>query len=267
MADAFETQLTIFLEELNRIQGLTELLDGLREFGRITPPYASSDSDFIVKVRNLKQDIRERHTSFPVLSATLVLYLVGRFEKFARSNFEIVCDSIAGKCAKFENLPERMRKELKKCTADVISNYSRYGFEDYEVHILISRLSNNLLAVNGLGEINSNCLSLTHENMRPRALADLYQRSGLSEIWIKIGNQAVMQDYFDSKIGGSVQKHAMALLENIINERNGIAHPTPDITFPGTDKVKRYAEFLEVLSIALVEISRQYVSDFTPIVN
>lgn len=264
MMDTFETQLSFFLDELNRVQGLTALLEDLRNFGRVTPPYTSPDNEFILTVRNLRQGIRERHTSFPVLSATLVLYLVGRFEKFSRSNFEIVCDSIAAKCTKFENLPEKMRRELKKCTADVISNHTRYGFQEHEVHIFISRLSRNLVAVDGIGEINSNCLSLTHENMRPETIANLYKRAGLSELWIKLSHQTVMQEYFDSNIAGSVQKHAMALLEDIINERNSIAHPTPDITFPGTDKVKRYAEFLEVLSISLVEVSRSYVSNFNP---
>lgn len=267
MFDTFETQLADFFKELNYIQGLAELLDELREFGRVTPPYASADSEFIIKVRNLKQDIRERHTAFPVLSATLVLYLVGRFENFVRANFEIICDSVAAKCNKFENLPKDMRKELKKCTADVVLNNAKYGFEEHDVHILISRLSSNLLAVDGLGEINSNCLSLTQKNMWPDVLKDLYLRAGLSDLWGKIGNQSSMQDYFNSQIAGKVQQHAIALLKDIINDRNEFAHPKAVITYPGTDKVKRYAEFLEVLSISLVEISRQYVSDFNPNVN
>jgi hypothetical protein len=256
MSDAFEPHLQELVADLDRLGHLLDLFGNLREFGSAPPPSGDHAEPFIPAALEIREKIRQRAVDFPILSGTLVLYLAGRFEHFVRMLFEALCDSYAAKCDKFDQLPEKMRKSLIASTAQVVGNPSRYDYDDVKVQAIIGNLADNMKAENGIGAINSSCLSITEQNMHPGMLKDLYSRIGVTNIWGEISKQVRMKMYFELDKDSDVERAAKTTLENLMTLRNNIAHPSSSPTFPGPTVVSDYVAFLRVLSHVLTEITQ-----------
>jgi hypothetical protein len=149
-----------------------------------------------------------------------------------------------------------MRKELISQTAEVIANPSRYGYDEIQVQMFIQNLANNMQATSGIGQINSACLSITNQNMRPQILADLYKRIGINSFWGEIGKQSGLKVFFENSNDNKVESATKAMLEEIMNIRNQIAHPSSIPTFPDAEQIKKYIGFLVLLSTVITDICR-----------
>lgn len=254
-----------FLTELNRIERLIDFISTLREFGSVDLPTSiDAEQEFINFSLQIHEKEKELSTDIPILSGTILLYIVGRFENFVRSSFETLCDAIAAKCNEFSDLPERMRKELISHTAEVIANPSRYGYDEIQVQMFIQNLSSNIQDTDGIGQINSACLSITSQNMRPGTLAELYKRVGINSLWAEIGKQSKLKVFFENNTDSQVERATRAELEEIMNIRNQIAHPSSIPTFPDADQIKKYISFLVLLSEVLTDICRVHLVSTPP---
>jgi hypothetical protein len=232
MTEVLDTPLRDFLADLARIEHLLRLTNMLKAFGgTVIVDTQENLEGFCKEAIDLRAQIREQRTDFPLLSGALLLYLAGRFEYFIRSCFESTAEGIAEKCQKFSDLPERLQKSLLQNTADTIRNPSRYGFDDVQAKGFVTTLAENLQAENGLGEINSACLSVTEQNMWPDTLSDLFGRIGIQRIWEEIGKQADMKILFQLEREDGVSRQAKAKLSNLMQDRNQIAHPSVSTIF------------------------------------
>jgi hypothetical protein len=52
-------------------------------------------------------------------------------------------------------------------------------------------------------------------------------------------------------------------LNEILEERNQIAHPTSTTQFPDADKVLKVATFLKILAANTVELAKVYLATYT----
>jgi hypothetical protein len=262
MTDVLTTPLQEFHQDLDRLENLVKIIESLRGFGASSPPEENGDGDFGENARTLRIATRNQSADFPILAGTLTLYLAGRFEHFVRVAFEITCDAFASRCQKFNDLPEKMRKNLIYYTATVLDSPAKYGFDELSVHAFVLNLARNLEATAGLGEINSACLSITTQNMTPVTLADLFKRIGFQALWPEMSKQSQMKIYFELERDQDVEHEAKAILENLMTTRNTIAHPSGSPEFPDTNKVSSYISFLKILSSVLVEACRVQLAAF-----
>ena len=263
MSDALDAPLQEFSSDLQHLGHLLELIKTLREFGSTVPPDTAPKEAFEENAQKLHSSIRSLSRDFPVLAGTLLLYLAGRFENFVRNAFESVCDMYAAKCTTFDELPDKMKQSLISFTAETLASQKRYGFDHYtQVYSFIVNLSANIQAKAGLGPINSACLSVTDHNMNAKMLAELYQRVGINALWEEIGKQAKIKIHFETGRDADAATNAQSVLNEIMNIRNQIAHPSTTPTFPDPDKVMRYAEFLRVLAEVLTEVCRVRLAEF-----
>jgi hypothetical protein len=184
------------------------------------------------------------------------------FEHFVRVLFEATCDAYAAKCSKFQQLPERMRASLVAQTADVLARPAKYGFDEVRVQAIVHNLSANMKADGQIGAVNSDCLSITDQNMQPGVLTDLYKRIGITTLWQDLSKQARMKMHFELEKDAEVERSAKAALENLMSERNSIAHPTNSPSFPDVSGVKNHIAFLRVLAEVLTEVSRMQLVIF-----
>lgn len=256
MRDSLDAPLAEFREELERIRNLLSLIESCREFGSIPVPDSPSESTFDLKARNLREIARNQHATIPILSGTLVLYLSGRFENFVRRAFELACDSIASKCMKFDHLPKKMKENLQRYTAEVILQSRRHKFDEIQIQTFIINLANNIQAAGGIGDINSACLSVTEGNMRSETVSDLFKRIGIDSLWAEVSKQSKMKMYFENDKDGEIERKAKLLLDEFMQVRNTIAHPSNIPTFPDSNKMISYLEFIEVLSEVMVDVCR-----------
>lgn len=201
---------------------------------------------------------KSSNANLPVLSGTLVLYLCGRFEYYVRTLFEELAMQVATRCGSYERLPREMKKELINTTAEVISNPRKYGHADNGVITFVENLNKNLKN-NDVSEINFQCLSITHENMKSDILDKLFARVGLKQLWENLSAQNELRIHFETSDAAQVKSRAQTMLDEIMTVRNNIAHPSNNTTFPDWRKVQEYLKFFQALASTIRDCAKVHV--------
>lgn len=242
-----------FHDDLARVKKILSLLQSIRAFRATTKP-ASNTDEFVMQACGLHDGINGCHADLVMLSGALVLYLGGRFEFYVRERFEQACDAIAGKCNKFSDMPKVMREQLILLTAAVMSEPRKYGHGEKGVESFIKNLAANLSATTGLSDINRQCLSITYENMRPSTLKELFGRIAAKDVWQSIAEQASIRIHLGIADVPEAKGAAMKYLNEFMDLRNTIAHPSTNISWPDISKVEDHIAYFEVLARAISEV-------------
>lgn len=229
-------------------------MKGFKEFASTKVPDALSKEEIewqsAITLHAAASTVR---TDLPILAGSIQLYICGRFEYFVRELVGAVADGLVASCKSAEELPEVMRKTLRTKTMEVALNPRRYGYDQHEADLFLLALSK--LISPGANEenwdISSEILTLTESNMNQRTLVDLFRRVGIENIWQEVGKQTKIKIYFSQK--NDSPSNAQKELDTIMSERNAIAHPTGETSFPDTDKVLGYIEYFKLISGILVE--------------
>lgn len=256
--------LQAFLEDLERVRKLLEMLQSIRGFAAQDATGADPEYGFVVASLEVRDVVRLRSAELPILSGTLLLYLAGRFENFARDSFELLCDLMAERCSRLADLPLKMRTELVRLTAEAVAAPAKYSFDEIEVQAFVTTLAGNMTASSGLGKVNSRCLSVTSVNMGARMVAELFKRAGIDHLWQDIGRQAPLRAWLGIEQDSQATAEVQTRLDQLMKLRNGIAHPTSDTSFPDLDQVLSYVEFLKHISTTLVSVVEMNLAVFRP---
>lgn len=243
-----------FILDLQRLRRMLELS---RQFGSFPAihldPATIQDNAIRDAIITLHRLASESHADVPILNGVLLLYLSGRFENFVREIFEDLCDSLAGQFTDFTHLPKQMRENLIRYTAEVIGNPRKYGHAENGVIAFIKTLADNLGGVLTSG-VNSKCLSITTENMWPDTLNDIFGRIGANGVWDRIGQQASIQLFFQVDQPAKATVEAKKTLNELMELRNRIAHPSAGITWPSTEQAELFLNFCEKMAPVILEI-------------
>lgn len=245
--------LSEYLSDLNKVKSLLTLTGAVKDFAGISNPEIEAEDVFLTHAGELHNISKENRANLVVLNGTLLLYASGKFENFVRLTFEELCNNIADKAERYSYLPKEMRESHIRLTAEVIANPRKYGHGDLGVRSFIKVLSDNLADEAELESINTGCLSITSENMRPKIINDLFKRVGISNVWEKISQQAKLQLFLETHDPAKAKKDAEAYLNKLMDVRNSIAHPASSFTWPDPEYVGRSIEFLKVLGEVLAE--------------
>ncbi|MGK5551626.1 HEPN domain-containing protein [Actinomadura kijaniata] len=250
-----------FESDLKRVRELLGLIKSFREFGSSSPPGMDIEWQEAVALKGIAPTVR---TDLPLISGSMVLYLCGRFEYFVRQVIESMVDEIANQVTHYENLPNALRDELKRRTLEVVKTPSKYGFSSDEADALLIGLAENLNGQTGGGSIiiNSKVLSITESNMRAEVFSEVMKRVGMKEIWKDIGKQAKLKLFLQKQADGECTEAARVRLNDLMKDRNQIAHPTGGTSFPDPDKVLWITEYLEAFAAVLVELCDVHLSAF-----
>ena len=100
--DRLTPPLDDLLADFARGEHLVRLIKQFREFGRSSLPNSQAGLDLPWQEASmLWQEAQARRTDLPVMSGSLLLYFVGRFEFYIRSIVEIAAEEIAGLCSRY----------------------------------------------------------------------------------------------------------------------------------------------------------------------
>jgi RiboL-PSP-HEPN len=240
-----------FHKDLDRLERLANLSKTGSAFAALNPPAYAVRDEFLTAAETMHQESRNCRSDLVILPGTLLLYLAGRFEDFIRTIFEDLCDRLVNRCNRFADLPKDLRDNAVIYTAEVISSYRKYGHGEGAVSSFVECLASNLSDAQPLTKINSQCLSITTENMRADVLADLFKRIGVKTLWDKIGEQAPVQTHFETIDRSDASSRAQKYLNEFMRSRNYIAHPSANITWPDMPKLIDSISFFRMLSSAI----------------
>lgn len=245
--------LTEFLNDVERVEQLLKLINVFREF-------AGQDVEPSGYAHDLWTTAQLVRTDLPIFSGSLLLYLCGRFEYFVRELVSTIVDDLADKAAGYEELPEPVRKEYLDRTLSINQNPKRYNFTPEAASVLAAELANNLAgnsdSATGL-KLNAAAITITEANMNSSVLADLFKRVAIDKVWDTLGKQLPLRTYLGEVNEQESKKAATARLDDIMLERNKVAHPSSAGTtlFPDAKAVEDVAAYFRVLAQELVALA------------
>jgi hypothetical protein len=242
-----------FLDDLKKVEDLLDAIYLLKDFANDQYNDSEFESPLTEKIAKVHESAKNNHANFVILSSIILLFLAGRFEFFVRSTFEESCLNCISEAEKFSHLPREMRDNLVKMTVEVISNPRKYGHGDLGVRSFAKILSDNLSDLDQLTVVNHSCLSITTENMRSQVLTDLFKRIGIKNIWTTIGQQAKLKIHFETSDDQETRKKAELFLNDFMDIRNKIAHPSSSFIWPDIEYVRNAVSYFKVLSNVLDE--------------
>jgi hypothetical protein len=249
-----------FEDDLERISSQVELIEALRKFAGcdVSTVGDQSGSHFLDESKSLHTLLKNTHGNLPIASGTLILYTCGRFEAMTRTLFEDLCQRLVAKAGEFSRLPKKMRENLPIFTAKIISDPRKYGHAEGGVRTFVTTLASNLTPNSKIDRVNHECLSITDANMRAEILAELFARVGAPPIWPQISEQAAVKAFFQESDAGSVEAKAKKRLNDLMDLRNKIAHPSGSIDWPSTESLREHVFFLKLLARSMSELVAVY---------
>jgi hypothetical protein len=221
---------------------------------------AIKDTETYSLITKIRENMIRLRIDQNIIRGGLILFVVGRFEMYVKQLIEDICKRYVYKAGVFNKLPKALKDNLITYTGMVIQNPRRYGHAENGVKSFISILNSNINGEQPFEKINTECIIITEENMRPETLKGLFERIGAKEVFEKISQQAAVQTFFGSVNSGHVASEIGRTLNKIIDLRNSIAHPVPSFVWPSKEEVISNIEFLIKIGKALDEISDTYVS-------
>lgn len=261
--DRLELAYEEFAADIKRIEHLVELVKSIRKFGATSPEEAGgNDANVWEEAQVLWRQSKERRTDLPIVSGSLLMYMAGRFEFFVRQLVEVTAEEMASGVDSYGNLPDKFRVHLKSQTLEVVQNPRRYGYDDVVADGYLKDFARLLDGNYHATMVSATLLSLTDANLKSRMLTDITKRLGLENIWKDLGKQAFLKIALDTATDGETTAEAQSRLDAVMDERNSLAHPTSDMTFPDPEKVMETAKFLSALSQALRDLFRVYLAQW-----
>lgn len=252
IAKDFENDLDRIVSQLDFIEVLHQFSSSVQDDGVDNP------SAFLVNAIDVHNKAKSIRGNLPLVSGTLILYTCGRFETMTRTLFEDLCQRLVARAGTFARLPKKMRDNLPIYTAKVISEPRKYGHAENGVRAFVANLAANLAVDATVERVNHECLSVTEANMRADVLSDLFGRVGVGSIWTQISEQAALKSHFRNSDSGQVEKKVKLQLNELMDLRNKIAHPSGEFEWPSIDALRNHVQLLRLLSRAMAELVGVY---------
>jgi hypothetical protein len=245
-----EAALNDFERDLLRAQRLLELMVEFKGFGSSTPPHTSTASNWPAaeSLHKLAGPVR---TDLPVFSGSILLYLAGRFEYFIAQSVEVATDALVADAKTYNDLPVAVRKQLRAKTLEVARDPRKYRLEEAEVAQLLEDLVEREKPGGTSFSVDSRLVSMTDSNMRPDIIDEVLKRIGLEGVWTELGKQTDLKLYFGITTDGQCKQAARTRLNDLMTERNEVAHPTGSTNFASAEEVLEHVRFLLLLGKSL----------------
>ena len=144
-----------------------------------------------------------------------------------------------------------MQENLPIYTAKVIAEPRKYGHAENGVRTFVSTLAKNLQPNAPIEEVNHQCLSITDANMKSEILAELFSRVGADNVWKLVAQQVSIRAFFKEAEVGAVEAKAKKTLNDLMDIRNKIAHPSGSFDWPSSEYIKDTINFLKLLAKVL----------------
>ena len=244
---ATKAALAEFVKDVERVEQLLDLIGVFRDFAG----QGTADAGNAHKLWVAAQGVR---TDLPVLSGSLLLYLCGRFEYFVRELVGTVVDDLVDKANRYEELPDALRKEYLTRGLAINQNPGRFNHTVTSASLLAAELAENLTGKGSL-RIDSRVITITESNMNSETLIDIFRRVGIVKVWETLGKQLPLKKFLNEANDDSCKKAAMARLDDIMSERNKVAHPTAATVFPDVSAVQEIAQYFRILAQILVDFA------------
>ena len=232
-----------FLNRIRAIERTIDIREQLIEFGQVR-----GVSSHPVGL-NLRRSVRKVGLAgMQPISDGAVLLLAAAFEQFVSDVIVEFTTNLPNLVPVYQQLPNSVRSANERYTGEAIST-SRSRFSEYNLRRFVDNLRDCHAGVSPY-TLNGEAMALNNRNLSQGVFQELISRLGMSDIWVNISATRSLQRW--SGRGGSkvAQSRAKNKLNELIDQRNQIAHGAARITL-GPDVIREHIRFQRALSRGL----------------
>jgi hypothetical protein len=249
--------LSDFLLDLDDVVGVINLHSALDQNKSLVCDIESTNA-FQNEFTKLLELYRKSSKGVKKVPGTIVPYVAGRFEVYVRTIFEETATRVAKLYPEFKRLPHAFQDSLIADTSKVIADPRKFQHGDGARNSFIKNLHNNIHN-NDLSTINYQCMSTTDRNMKAAVITDLFSKINYKKIWDDIAAQANIRYYFDGEDISKTRAECEKKLDSFMETRNGIAHPSNDVTWLSDSELVDYINFLKELAKSIAGVCPLFV--------
>ena len=239
-----------FLTQVRAIEQTLDLRDSMVVFGQDQASY------LIPSAAMLRQSIRQIGLAGmqPSLDGSLLL-IAAAFEQFVSDVIIEFTGAFPRIVPVYEDLPCAVRSANEQLTGAALST-NRSRFKEYELRRFIRNLRGCQSGVMPY-VLNGEAIAFNSRNLSAGTLQNLISRVGVADIWSSVARTHHLISWSSSGSVSVAQSRAKNRLNELIEDRNQIAHRV-GATTPGPEVVRSYIDFEEALARSLVEGLEDY---------
>ena len=236
-----------FLAQVRSIERTLELRDHLEAVGRDSPKNLS------LTARGLQRVLRQIGVSGmqPSLDGSALL-LAAAFEQFVADVMIAFAEQLPDRIPNYADLPNAIRSANERLTGEALSgDLARSRFTQFDRQRFVDNLRDCQAGVIPY-VLNGEAIALNYRNLNSRTLRELFTRLAVEDVWRMVGLARALKRWSGPGGGKAAQSRAQNLLNDLINNRNLIAHRVGS-TRPGPDVIRSYVNFERALARSLVK--------------
>lgn len=239
-----------FDQAIDQSERLLNLLIKFRELGAAAASMNAEGGAFLSEklpeIDGLVQLSKSVRSDLPSMSGALALFIAGRFEHYVKARVEERIDAYLGSASTHEELPEKIRTTWRRNALNIVQSPEKYGRDHADSEIILSTLVSN-----GNSGASPNLLpdvvTITERNMRPDLLHELLKIVQISDFWGIVGHQLDFQQLFGEDNPGKCTDKSRRKLNQIMELRNSIAHPSSSTLLPSPEDVLSDLQYIRML--------------------
>ncbi len=255
------TIVSLFNSRLDEIERHVHLLNKLRTLGSVAEARSIRHTRLGQATLDLRRDIKSCRSWETIGIDGCVLSLCGEFELAARDLAERASELLAAKFKRYSHLPESIRLKNVELVGELLSKRWRQKAANVNYVQVVEDLSQCLTKEKPIRLYSAGFASHDH-NLNGRALADIFGRLEVSDLWRKIGADPEIMAHFGTQNVETTANAGSEKLNSFIEIRNQIAHRGPNYQTVGSSVVLEYVAFFRLLVPALADVLQNHLAKF-----
>ena len=237
--------LNSFLDRVRTIEITASIRDRLVEFGREPAAHLNL---YGVMLHSSTRLLGESGLQ-PMLDGS-VLLLCAAFEQFVADIMVSYAQQLPIIYRTYSSLPRAIRTANESFTGEALSNRDA-AFEQHEKQRFVENLR-SCLSGDAPYVLNGEAIAFNRRNLKAERLRRLFERLGINNVWSVVAYTRSLREWAPSHPPGTARNQAQAELNELIDDRNQIAHKVGSAA-PGPDVVRSYLILASAVAKALVE--------------
>lgn len=209
-------------------------------------------------------DILKQVVKTPIQYNAIIISIYGSFEQYIDNIFEMYCKMLYENIEQYSKLPDKMLNKHIKKLGDYLLNPQRY--RNYELTVEQAIKNAHVAFTNPQKGLDGNKkLILSHGgNLRIDQISELARDVGIEHLEQQIVNSYAFKEYYltieeyTDEIYGSVaardNKKFFERLENIVEERNNVAHGWIESRTGIVEIKEKYITYMRALAESICDI-------------
>lgn len=192
-----------------------------------------------------------------------VITVYGLFERYIENILMKFLSDLSKSAKNYNSLPKSIKESLVKKNAELLLSLTLNKNKNLDPKDLVAILNKNL-SENG-SDINPYAFTQHTSNFRHNTISDFFKNVGIISVSNKIRKYSPLKEVLEkdySNIDGQKSSRLFAIIDDIADRRNDIAHGVENIEILHPSIIITYIQFIKAYSVSLFKVLENELLEF-----